>query len=94
MGECPPNYSIERKDNDGNYEPTNCIWIPLRDQYRNTSRTKLTADIANDIRLAYARGAKQKDLASQYGLTSAGISVVVNGKVWPRLLGEAVTLLY
>ena len=26
---------IERKDNDGNYEPANCIWISHRDQQRN-----------------------------------------------------------
>lgn len=27
--------SIERMDNDGNYEPTNCTWIPLSEQWRN-----------------------------------------------------------
>jgi hypothetical protein len=38
MGKRPTGYSIERIDNDGNYEPNNCKWIPLRDQVKNRSR--------------------------------------------------------
>ena len=29
------NLTIERKDNNGNYEPQNCKWIPLGDQAKN-----------------------------------------------------------
>lgn len=32
--------TIERKDNDKNYEPSNCTWIPANRQQRNTARTK------------------------------------------------------
>ncbi len=40
MGECPVgNYSIERINNDGNYEPSNCKWLLMALQHRNTSRT-------------------------------------------------------
>jgi len=36
MGPRPSSdYSIEREDVNGNYEPENCIWIPRRDQQRN-----------------------------------------------------------
>ena len=28
--------TIERKDNDKNYEPSNCTWIPANRQQRNT----------------------------------------------------------
>lgn len=36
MGEKPDrSMSIERVDNNGNYEPTNCVWIPLSEQTRN-----------------------------------------------------------
>jgi hypothetical protein len=36
-----PGLSIERKDNNGNYEPGNCIWIPRNDQPRNSRRNVL-----------------------------------------------------
>ena len=36
MGPRPSHeHSIERVNNDGDYEPGNCIWIPLRDQAKN-----------------------------------------------------------
>lgn len=35
MGLCPAGYSIERIDNNGNYEPLNCKWIPMTEQSKN-----------------------------------------------------------
>lgn len=32
--------TIERIDNNGNYEPTNCTWIPKAQQYRNQQKTR------------------------------------------------------
>jgi len=36
MGERPPGHSIERINNDGDYEPNNCRWIPASEQMKNS----------------------------------------------------------
>lgn len=37
MGECPENFSIDRIDVNGNYEPSNCRWADKITQQRNKS---------------------------------------------------------
>lgn len=40
MGQKPtPDHTLERKDNVGNYEPSNCIWATMHTQARNRRNT-------------------------------------------------------
>lgn len=42
MGECPgTDWTLERNENDGNYERGNCRWATRKEQNRNTSRNRL-----------------------------------------------------
>jgi hypothetical protein len=41
MGRRPSSkHSIERKDVNGNYEPSNCVWATIQQQNRNTTRNR------------------------------------------------------
>jgi hypothetical protein len=35
MGECPPGKMIDRINNEGNYEPSNCRWATIHEQLAN-----------------------------------------------------------
>lgn len=39
MGEPPDGMTLERKENNGHYEPGNCVWATWSDQFKNRRKT-------------------------------------------------------
>jgi hypothetical protein len=58
MGDCPPDRFLERKDNDGNYELSNCVWATRQEQNSNTRQNVfLVHDGRRQTLTAWAREA-------------------------------------
>ena len=74
--------TIDRKNNDGNYSPENCHFVPLKENNRNNSNVRVTYDIVDKIRKEYEKGLKQKEIANRYGISQQTVSKIVNYKTW------------
>ena len=54
MGDKPPKHTLDRIDNNGNYEPSNCKWSTRREQNRNTTRAVIVEIDGKKMTLADA----------------------------------------
>ena len=78
------NLQINRILNDGNYEPSNCNFVPAEENARNRRGQKIkNMEMANKIRELWKTGKYlQKELAEKYGVKPCTISDIIRNKSW------------
>lgn len=60
-------YTIDRINNDGDYCPSNCRWIPRSENAKYKSTTKISFEQAQEIRKRIANGESSTAIAKDYG---------------------------
>jgi len=91
-GEMPSQFVLHRCDNRACVRPSHLFLGTQADNMRDMAakgrwgrgRVILSEDMAAEIRARRQQGEKQATLARDFGVSQSQISLITNGKSWPR----------
>lgn len=78
---------IDRINNNGNYEPSNCRWVTHEENSQNQNTTKLCKEIVIEIRNLWNTGNyTQTELSKKYSVNFKIIHRVINRQTWKNII--------
>lgn len=82
LGHRPEGTTIDRIDNEGDYEPGNCRWLPQVEQTRRQAKNRLNDALAEALRKDRESGLTYRALGALYGVSPTTAHRCCSGITW------------
>jgi hypothetical protein len=83
MGVAVDGQYLDRTNNDGNYEPSNCRWVTAKENGRNKRTSRLNPEAAKVMRILFTKKlATIALMARLYGVKEMTASCAAHGHTW------------
>ena len=85
MGDIPYGKSLDRINNNGNYNSSNCRWATNVEQAQNTRGTKLNPELVMEIRELGKTNIPFREIGEMYNITRANVGYIINRRTWKNV---------